>query len=69
MKLTIFGATGGTGQEIVKQALSAGHAATVYVRNPDKVKQNSGQLTVVQGEMHEPDKIIQWLQKASMLSN
>ena len=34
MKLAIFGATGGTGRQLVDQALEAGHAVTVLVRNP-----------------------------------
>ncbi|MBK8900696.1 MAG: SDR family oxidoreductase [Anaerolineaceae bacterium] len=59
MKLTIFGATGGTGQELVKQALAAGHEVTIYVRNPAKVKQQEPRLTVIQGEMHEAAKIEQ----------
>ncbi len=59
MNLTIFGATGGTGQELVKQALAAGHKVTAYVRNPAKMAQTSEALTVVQGEMNEPDKMTQ----------
>ena len=31
MKLLIIGATGGTGQELVKQALEQGHIVTVLV--------------------------------------
>ncbi|PCG86869.1 epimerase [Streptomyces sp. WZ.A104] len=34
MRLTVFGATGGVGQEIVGQALAAGHEVTVVVRDP-----------------------------------
>ena len=33
MKLLVIGATGGTGQEIVKQALRAGHSITVLIRD------------------------------------
>ena len=38
MKLTIFGATGGTGKQLVEQALVAGHEVVVYVRNPSKLR-------------------------------
>ncbi|WP_405795761.1 NAD(P)-dependent oxidoreductase [Streptomyces sp. NBC_01506] len=34
MKLTVFGATGGIGQEIVRQGLAAGHQVTAVVRDP-----------------------------------
>ena len=34
MKLTVFGATGGTGVEVVRQALAAGHQVTAVVRDP-----------------------------------
>lgn len=59
MKLTIFGATGGTGKEVVKQALARGHDVTVYVRTPSKVATQHERLTIVQGEMNEPTKIRQ----------
>ncbi|KAI8499547.1 hypothetical protein Bbelb_225980 [Branchiostoma belcheri] len=38
MKLAVFGATGPTGVEVVKQALALGHDVTALVRNPDKMK-------------------------------
>jgi uncharacterized protein YbjT (DUF2867 family) len=34
MKLLVFGATGGTGREVVAQALGQGHVVTAFVRNP-----------------------------------
>ncbi|XP_013396498.1 flavin reductase (NADPH) [Lingula anatina] len=36
-RLVVLGATGPSGQEVVKQALSAGHHVTAVVRNPDKL--------------------------------
>ena len=37
MKLTVFGATGGVGREVVNQALDRGDHVTAYVRNPAKL--------------------------------
>lgn len=36
MKLTIFGATGGIGGEVVRQALDADHKVTAVVRDPTR---------------------------------
>src|SRR3954451_6477051 len=37
MNVTVFGATGAIGQQVVDQLRSNGHAVTAYVRNPGKV--------------------------------
>lgn len=37
MKLTVFGATGGVGREVVRQALAAGHEVTAVVRDPARL--------------------------------
>src|ERR1700739_2602938 len=37
MRLTIFGATGGTGTYLAKQALAAGHDVTAVVRDPARL--------------------------------
>ncbi|XP_078703835.1 flavin reductase (NADPH)-like [Branchiostoma floridae x Branchiostoma belcheri] len=37
MKLAVFGATGPSGVELVKQALAEGHDVTALVRDPDKM--------------------------------
>jgi len=34
MKIIVFGATGGVGQHVVKQALEEGHEVTAFVRTP-----------------------------------
>ncbi|MEW2415903.1 NAD(P)H-binding protein [Streptomyces sp. NPDC046866] len=37
MRLTVFGATGGVGREVVRQALEAGHEVTAVVRDPARL--------------------------------
>ena len=51
MKITIFGATGETGRQLVEQALAAGHEVVAYVRNPSKLNINHEHLKVIQGEL------------------
>ena len=55
MKLTILGATGSVGQELVNQALAAGHTVTALVRNPDKLGELRSRITVVQGDVTNPE--------------
>ena len=51
MKLTIFGATGGTGAQVMQQALAAGHSVTILARDPAKVATQNPRLTVVAGNV------------------
>lgn len=64
MKLTIFGATGGTGAQVVQQALAAGHAVTVLVRDPAKVTSQHAQLTVVAGNVLNQNDVDKALEQA-----
>lgn len=50
MRLFILGATGGTGRELVDQALKRGHRVTAFVRTPQKLGATREGLTVVQGD-------------------
>jgi putative NADH-flavin reductase len=51
MKLLVLGATGGTGLEIVRQAIQHGHAVTALVRSPEGLKQFSDRITVRSGDL------------------
>jgi putative NADH-flavin reductase len=50
MKLAIFGATGRTGNELVAQALAAGHEITALARDPAKLNITDERLRVAQGD-------------------
>src|SRR6266498_2518134 len=45
MKLTIIAATGGVGQQLLEQALDAGHDVTAVVRNPGKLSRKVHAVT------------------------
>lgn len=51
MKIVVFGATGGTGTEIVRQALAAGHQVTAFVRDPAKLNLQHDNLSLFQGDV------------------
>nr|WP_294948764.1 SDR family oxidoreductase [uncultured Mucilaginibacter sp.] len=51
MKLIIFGATGGTGSQLMKQALKNGHTVTAFARNPAKLSINHQNLNVITGDV------------------
>lgn len=46
MRLTVFGATGGIGQEIVRQGVAAGHEVTAVVRDPARLPVPLSEVTV-----------------------
>jgi len=51
MKLVVLGATGGTGVEIVRQAVERGHLVTALVRSPDRLRVFRDRITVVPGDL------------------
>lgn len=57
MKIIVFGATGGVGQSVVKQALEKGFEVTAFVRTPKKLEIAHGHLTVIQGDAFNPEEV------------
>lgn len=53
MKLVVLGATGGTGLEIIRQAIGRGHSVTALVRSPERLNgfASSGRIGVIQGDL------------------
>ncbi|GGJ19105.1 NAD(P)-dependent oxidoreductase [Streptomyces brasiliensis] len=54
MHLTVFGATGGIGQEIVRQGLAAGHRVTAVVRDPARLTVTGTGLEVFRADLTDP---------------
>lgn len=51
MRLLIIGATGGTGRQLVAQALARGHHVTAFARTPSKVRTRHERLSVAKGDV------------------
>jgi putative NADH-flavin reductase len=56
-RVLIVGATGGTGRQLVTQALERGLTVTALVRNPARMAIAHPQLTVVRGDVLDGDSI------------
>ena len=57
MKLFVIGATGRTGREIVKQALTRGHQVTAFVRSPEGMQLGSERVNVIKGNAMDEDQL------------
>jgi putative NADH-flavin reductase len=51
MNLLIFGATGGTGRQLVAQALEQGHTVTAFVRVTSQLAMSHPNLNIIQGNI------------------
>ncbi len=54
MKIAVLGPTGGTGRQVVKQALRAGHHVTAVARTPDALIDDHPNLRVRAGDVLDP---------------
>lgn len=53
-RILIIGATGGTGRQLVTQALERGYAVTALVRDPSRLQIDHPKLTVARGDVLDP---------------
>lgn len=68
MELTVLGATGATGTELVRQGLERGHTVTAVARDPDRITlPASGRLKRVAGDVLDPDSIGRALEGARVV--
>ena len=65
MRIAIFGATGGTGQELVKQAIEKGHSVSVLVRNPAKLTNKN--VRIIQGDVRNKNGVSKNIEGADVV--
>jgi len=62
LNILVVGATGGTGRELLNQALDQGHSVTAFVRNPAKIRIAHERLKVIKGDVLEYSSVDRALQ-------
>lgn len=62
--VVIFGATGGTGRQLIEQALAAGYRVRAFARNPASISNTHEHLDVVKGDVFDPATIDPALDRA-----
>jgi putative NADH-flavin reductase len=67
MHIALFGATGGTGRQIVAQSLAAGHTITALVRDPAKLSESDPRLTLVVGDVLDSTVVAKTVQGADVV--
>ncbi|MDP9267729.1 MAG: SDR family oxidoreductase [Acidobacteriota bacterium] len=56
-RVLIVGATGGTGRQLVAQALERGYHVTALVRDPSKLAADHPRLAVMRGDVLDPESV------------
>ena len=62
MDIAVFGATGGTGHQVVEQALAAEHTVRALVRTPSKLGIAHDNLIVIAGNVLDTAKVTETIQ-------
>ena len=57
MRIALFGATGGTGRQFIRQACAAGHEVTAVVRDPARLTESPPGLTILRADVMDPAAI------------
>ena len=57
MHLVVFGGSGPTGQQVVRQALNAGHLVTATTRRPHQFPLKADSLNVVRTDVTDPNEV------------
>jgi putative NADH-flavin reductase len=57
MQLTVFGGTGGTGEQMIHAALDAGHSVTAPARDPSKIRVSHEQLRAIRADVLDPPSL------------
>lgn len=65
MKISIFGSTGGTGQELIKQGLEKGYSISTIVRNQLDI--TNPKLTVIKGNIFDKSLVKEIIDKSDLV--
>jgi uncharacterized protein len=65
LSITVLGATGGTGRELVRQALARGHDVTAVARDPSKLV--IGGVRLLAGDVRDPESMSRVLAGSSVI--
>ena len=66
MRIVVLGATGGTGREVVRQALDSGQEVVAFVRRPEAMEPRDG-LTTIRGTLDDVAGMTEALTGADVL--
>ena len=69
MKLTIFGATGGTGKHLAQKALEHGHEVVAYARTPSKLNIQHHNLVIMRGDILDKEQVARAVEGADGVIN
>ncbi len=67
MKIAIFGGTGGTGLQLIKQALQVGHHVKALLRTPSKLKIQDDNLEIIKGDVLNKEDVDKTVENTELI--